>query len=336
MLHENKRIKSAKWVSHFETIFACPICNSSMQVLEFKSLICSNRHTFDFAKQGYINFMTQPVKTKYRKGLFEARRKLITEGAFFEPLSRTIAKVIDHHLVQTKEPLFILDVGCGEGSHLSNICGLVGEKIVGVGIDISKEGIMVASKNYSDPFWAVADLARAPFKDTQFDLILNILSPSNYAEFNRLLKPDGLVIKIVPQSGYLKELREHLFLKPELQNYSNAETVERFNKHFQFVDHSRLSYTVNLNQTSIQWLVQMTPLTWTTTEEQVTSFLNKNSASITVDLEILIGKHLHFSPFPEKVIQGRHNAADDEANTNAVGNPVRSEPVRKHINEWET
>ncbi|MBS4188630.1 methyltransferase domain-containing protein [Bacillus sp. FJAT-49705] len=294
LLQDNKRIKSAKYVSNFETIFACPICKSSMKVLEYKSLICSNHHTFDFAKQGYINFTTHSVKTKYSKELFESRRKLITKGAFFEPLSNAIAKVIYNYVFKTKETISILDMGCGEGSQLSNICDIVSfiiyESVVGVGIDISKEGIMVASKNYTDKIWTVADLANTPFKNKQFDVILNILSPSNYAEFNRLLKDDGLVIKIVPQSDYLKELREHLFRKSEKQNYSNAETVERFNESFQIVESSRLSYTMNLNKSSIEWLVQMTPLTWTTTEERLKSFLNKDLAQITVDLDILIGK----------------------------------------------
>ncbi|WP_237563776.1 putative RNA methyltransferase [Halalkalibacter okhensis] len=295
MLQGNKRIKSAKYVSKFETIFACPICKSSMKVMDFKSLICSYHHTFDFAKQGYMNLTTHSVNTKYSKGLFEARRKLMNEGAFYKPVSHAIAKIISEHLVKTKENISILDTGCGEGSHLSNICDMVRsdffKSVVGVGIDLSKEGIMIASKNYSNKIWAVADLANTPFKNKQFDVILNILSPSNYTEFNRLLKRDGLIIKIVPQSGYLKELREHLFHKPEKQNYSNSETVERFNESFQVVESSRLSYTMNLNQSSIEWLVQMTPLTWSTTEERVKSFFNKDSAQITVDLDLLIGKN---------------------------------------------
>jgi len=295
LLQENKRIKSAKYVSNHENIFACPICKSSMKVVEYKSLICSNHHTFDFAKQGYLNLTTHSVNTKYSKELFEARRALITKGAFYKPLSHVIAKMINNHLIKTKETISILDVGCGEGSHLYNVCDIVApdfsKNVVGVGIDISKEGIIVASKNYSNKIWAVADLANTPFKNKEFDVILNILSPSNYAEFNRLLKSDGFVIKVVPQSDYLKELRQHLYRETEKQHYSNLETVERFNENFQSVESLRLNYTVNLNKSSIAWLIQMTPLTWSTTEEQVKSFLNKNLSPITVDLDILIGKN---------------------------------------------
>lgn len=52
--------KSAKVVSEIVDIFRCPICHRSMKVVDFKSLICSNNHTFDFAKQGYVNMLTRP------------------------------------------------------------------------------------------------------------------------------------------------------------------------------------------------------------------------------------------------------------------------------------
>lgn len=289
----NKRMKSAEHLSNFESIFKCPICNSSMKVFKLKSLICSNNHTFDFTKQGYINLTTHLVKTKYSKDLFEARRKLIAENGFFKPLSQAIAEIINKHAFK-KGTISLIDMGCGEGSHLSNISEIVSSdynKITtGVGIDLSKEGVLIAAKNYTNKIWAVADLANTPFKDKQFDVILNILSPSNYAEFNRLLKADGLVVKVVPQSGYLKELREVIFDEPVKQSYSNVDTFERFNENFQLVDSSRLCYTVTLDNPAIQTLVQMTPLSWATMEGQVKSFLKANSAQITVDLEILIGK----------------------------------------------
>lgn len=294
--HDNKRITSAKYVSHYENLFACPICKTSMNVIEFKSLMCSNHHTFDFAKQGYLNLTTHPVHTKYSKDLFEARRNLISISGFYQPLIQSISNMIDDRFGKRNETLSILDTGCGEGSHLSAICDLVrseyAQNAVGVGIDISKEGISVAAKNHPNKIWAVADLANTPFKNNTFDVILNILSPSNYAEFTRLMSPDGFVIKVVPQSGYLKELREHLYLASDKQNYSNSETVERFNENFQFVERYRLTYTMNLNKASLEWLVQMTPLTWSTTEERVHSFSNQDSAQITVDLDLLIGKNV--------------------------------------------
>lgn len=294
LCEKNKRIKSAEYLSEIDSIFKCPICELPMKVFEKNSLICSNNHTFDITKQGYINFMAHPVKTKYNKELFDARRKLVAEDGFFEPLSQAIAEIIKEHIAVKKGTISLIDMGCGEGSHLSNICDIVSsdykKAVTGVGIDISKEGILVASKNYTNKIWAVADLADTPFRDKQFDVILNILSPSNYAEFNRLLKADGLVVKVVPQSGYLKELREIIFDEPKKHSYSNVDTVKLFKEKFQLIDSSRLRYTVIVDRPSIQSLVHMTPLLWATTENHVKTFLRRDSTKITVDLEILIGK----------------------------------------------
>lgn len=289
-----QRKLSAEYVSKFVSIFKCPICQSSMQVVEFESLKCSNRHTYDFTKQGYLNFLTQPSKTKYGKELFEARRKLIADGGFFEPLCESIADIIKEYKKTDQETISILDTGCGEGSHLASICDIVRTKnqiaVTGVGVDLSKEGVLVASKNYKNNIWCVADLANAPFNNQQFDFILNILSPSNYAEFNRLLKDDGFLVKVVPQSGYLKELREAFFDDSVKQSYSNIETVDHFGNNYSIVNQSRIQYTMNLKHPFINALVQMTPLTWASSEEKVKAFLERESVEITIDLDILIGK----------------------------------------------
>ncbi|QSX23761.1 methyltransferase domain-containing protein (plasmid) [Priestia megaterium] len=294
LTEKSKKLKNVQYVGNFEHIFKCPICDSSMKVCEFKSLICSNNHTFDFAKQGYLNLMTHPIKTKYNKELFEARKKLIVDDSFFEPLSQTIVSSINKESNVKKENISILDMGCGEGSHLSTICNMLKpyhkKSIIGVGIDLSKEGVLVASRSYNNKVWAVADLANTPFKDKQFDVILNILSPSNYGEFNRLLKNDGLIIKVVPQKGYLKELREAFYSEDKKQSYSNKDTVERFKQSFDLLSCSSLYYKMTLNKSSIQSLLKMTPLTWAVKKDKMDLFMEKDFYNITINLEILIGK----------------------------------------------
>lgn len=292
----NKKITSATYVSRFESLFKCPICNSLMHVAALKSLVCENNHTFDFTKQGYVNLMTKQLKTKYDKDLFEERRNLMAENGFFSPLIKTIADVINGEILKERDQLSVLDTGCGEGSHLAAICeqvAMAGNKpVMGAGIDIAKDGILIAAKHNSSKIWAVADLANIPFRDHQFDVILNILSPSNYKEFNRLLRDDGLVIKVVPGGAYLKELRAAYFTEPEKQAYSNVETVEHFRESFEFVARTNVNYTKLLDHESIQSLVKMTPLSWTADETRVTAFLERDSADITVDLDVLIGRKL--------------------------------------------
>ena len=90
-----------------------------------------------------------------------------------------------------------------------------------MGIDISKEGITMASKAYFGIIWCVADLTNFPLMNEQFDVIINILSPSNYEEFARVLKDDGILIKVVPGNSYLKELRDIFYGEANKREYSN-------------------------------------------------------------------------------------------------------------------
>ncbi|MFB4165730.1 putative RNA methyltransferase [Alteribacillus sp. JSM 102045] len=291
----NKRMQRAQFVSNVESIFQCPHCGSSMQVMELASLVCSNQHSFDFTKQGYVNLTSQAVKTKYSRELFEARRKIIDSDRFFVPLTETLAEGINRYAPAKKENIFILDAGCGEGSLFSRICDFVLSRfhryVTGVGMDLSKEGVREASKQHSGKVWTVADLAAAPFQNDQFDVIFNILSPSNYAEFNRLLKMDGILIKVVPQQQYLKELRKSFFHESENNPYSNAETVDHFKNNFHVINHTNIHYKINLNHASLQNLIKMTPLTWDIPDKHVRSYLNKVSTQdITVDLDVFIGK----------------------------------------------
>ncbi|WP_347400108.1 hypothetical protein [Aeribacillus pallidus] len=118
---------------------------------------------------------------------------------------------------------------------------------------------------------------------------LNILSPANYKEFKRILVEDGLVIKVIPRPHYLKELRDELFDHNEKKVYKNDQTVSLFKKHLHLLDVQHLCYTKNLNKADLKHLVQMTPLAWSADKGRIDAFINRDSAEIMVDLEILVG-----------------------------------------------
>src|SRR5699024_6097387 len=113
--------KSAKVVSEIVDIFRCPICHRSMKVVDFKSLICSNNHTFDFAKHGYVNMSTRPSNGHYEKKLFEARLKIIMESTIYSSLHKKVSVIMGKPLDELHHPTIIFDAGSGEGSHLQTI-----------------------------------------------------------------------------------------------------------------------------------------------------------------------------------------------------------------------
>jgi 23S rRNA (guanine745-N1)-methyltransferase len=261
-----------------------------MKAVDWKSVICAKNHTFDFTKQGYLNLLTRPSNSPYKKELFEARHKMIMKSGLYAPMHEWIAKAIKEHVNDSSNNCLILDAGCGEGSHLQKVMDeCMDPAITGVGLDISKQGILMASKRYKNSFWIVGDVARSPFKSKSFHVILTILSPANYMEFKRLLIQDGLVMKVIPRPHYLKELREELFDNNRKKAYQHGKTVSLFKEHLQLLEAFELRYTKKLGKAELHDIVQMTPLAWSADSERIKTYVNQDSAEITVDVEILVG-----------------------------------------------
>lgn len=294
VLKKSKKLMSAGKIEKFQEIFICPLCKKQMQMVNLQSLVCSSQHCFDIAKQGYINLLSRVSNAKYDKKIFEYRR-VISKCGLFNPLHAAVSEIIISQLPKI-EPISILDAGCGEGTHLNNIKIEINQKklnpLLAVGIDISKEGISFAASEYSNAIWCVADLANCPFASQQFNFILNILSPANYSEFQRLITDDGLVIKIIPEQDYLKELREIFYEGLDKQVYSNSLIISHFNEHFKLLDVESIRYQVNLSAPLIEPLLGMTPLSWGTTKERLEKILLMNLKQVTMDFKILIGEKL--------------------------------------------
>lgn len=281
----SRKIVSANFMREQQAIFACPVCHEKMEVTDQYVVTCENHHTFDVAKQGYVNFMTHAATSMYGKELFEARKEIIDSGLYML-LHRQIVELLQ----KFKKEIKVLDTGCGEGSHLAKVKQqfeeTTGQKMIAAGIDIAKEGIITASRNFGGIIWCVGDLAKSPFQESSFDVILNILSPANYKEFKRLLSPNGYVVKVVPQSGYLQQLRELFFADSEKESYSNAHTVERFKENFNDVTVKRISQTVKINEELVPKLLHMTPMGW----HQIADVDQTKVKEITIDLDLLVGK----------------------------------------------
>jgi 23S rRNA (guanine745-N1)-methyltransferase len=272
-------------------VFRCPVCGEALRA-EAGSLICQNHHCFDLSRHGYVNLLVRQLKeSKYDKKMFRARQTLHRSG-FFAAITEALAMFAEDEIRRTKANQFlILDAGCGEGSFLAGLVSRLqaaGEcGITGVGIDIVKDGIRLAAKANPTLFWGVADLARAPLSDSCCDVILNILSPANYAEFTRLLRLEGMLIKVFPGNDYLGELRALLYGSAK---EAGADTVGLFEKHFRIEADRRIRYRRKLEASEAEALLQMTPLIWGAPEQNLRAVRPADLAAITVDVRVVVGR----------------------------------------------
>ena len=274
--------RSALFLKEHPDLFYCPICHEPMTGKE-KGVICSNNHQFDLSKKGTLYFLDHQIKTEYDQEMFMHRGRMINSG-MYQPLIEKLARFCQNQSV--------LDVGCGEGSFL-NALVQQSEGVTGVGFDISKEGVYLATNQPAEVFWCVADLTNLPFAEETFSTILNIFSPSNYQEFDRILKPGGQVVKVVPRANYLKELRAAFYPEePAKQQYSNHKVVEKFQQTYTDVTTEVITYVFDIPEEVRLSLLEMSPLEWGVTPERKAFIKQQPLEKITIDLDVLIGKKM--------------------------------------------
>jgi len=236
------------------SIIKCPICNSNINI-DCNSLVCVKNHTFDLSKKGVV-ILNKNIHLKkdkiYNKNLFLNRREIINNNFYCE-----IHKYISN-FIKNKSLKIIVDMGCGEGSHDNAILKKCPDVFI-IGIDLSKDAIDLSSDYLFDNFLGiVSDINKMPLKDKTIDLVINILSPSNEEEINRVLKKEGYIIKVTPKKEYLCELRRCL----HIDDYENEELIEKNIKRKYIIEEKIvINKTYNLKENFGKYICGMTPLT---------------------------------------------------------------------------
>ena len=265
------------------TAFSCPICQENLALVE-SSLKCSNRHSFDLAKFGYVNLAPQIKQSaNYDKENFQNRQQIL-EAGFYQAILEGISDL----LATNPSAKTVLDIGCGEGFYSRKLQESHSDKTF-YAFDISKDSVQIATK--SEPNWAVnwfvGDLARLPIEDASMDILLDIFSPANYGEFRRVLSKDGILIKVIPTENHLKEIRQMVQDQLTKKDYSNQDIKEHFQEHFSIQSRQIASLTKPITAEQRQALLAMTPLLF---HVDHTNIDWSQLTEITIEAEILVGK----------------------------------------------
>ena len=267
------------------SVFACPICRENLTLVE-SSLKCENRHSFDLAKFGYVNLAPQIKQSaNYDKENFQNRQQIL-EAGFYQAILEAVSDLLSN----SKNAKTILDIGCGEGFYSRKLQESHLDKTF-YAFDISKDSVQIAAK--SEPNWAVnwfvGDLARLPIKDASMDILLDIFSPANYGEFKRVLKENGLLIKVIPTENHLKEIRQKVQDQLTNKDYSNQDIKDHFQNNFTILSSKTASLTKPITAEQLQALLSMTPLLFHVDQSKIDW---SQLTEITIEAEILVGEAL--------------------------------------------
>ena len=272
-------------LKRFETakLFACPFCQQALFLSE-NSLKCKNYHSFDLAKFGYVNLAPQVKQSKdYDKSNFQ-NRQLILEAGFYQPILKKLLEILSS-LPQHGN---LLDIGCGEGYYARNLQAQLPDKHI-YAFDLSKESIQLAAKSDHSLTvnWFVGDLAHIPIQDASMDMILDIFSPANYQEFQRVLRKNGLLIKVIPSSQHLQEIRSIVAEQLTNTNYSNHKIIEHFEEAFTITNSYDVAATFSLRENEKAALLHMTPLLFNIDIDKIDW---SPLTGITIAAKILVGQ----------------------------------------------
>ncbi len=266
--------------------FICPVCGEKLEKAE-KTYFCKNKHCFDIAKSGYVNLLMSSQKDKQHgddKEMVRARADFLNLG-FYDKLSE---KVCEYVLKYSGAIPLIIDAGCGECKYTCDIMAYLADKrkdFAVVGVDISKEALSLAKRRQEKPYLAVASVASIPCEDECADVLVNIFAPFVASEFARVIKKDGVIIRVYPLARHLWQLKELVYDTPYENPVSDMEEAGLV-----IEEKAEVRYETELCGEEIMSLFTMTPYFYRTRQEDRDKLLSVKSLKTELDFGIVIYK----------------------------------------------
>lgn len=234
----------------------CPVCRENL-TLQDKTWQCSNRHSYDQAKQGYVNLHVVQHKHSKSPGdtpeAVAARRRFLTAG-FYQSLQHKIVAVLQQLNIQSA-----IDIGCGEGYYTQAMAEVVPDLIA---VDIAKSAVQIAAKQDTQKqvVWVVGTGAILPVQDQSLQLCSSFFSPLPKTEMLRVLESQGYLLVATPAPQHLYAMREALF--DQVKVHEPEKFITQLQPEFELIEQHLITDDLSLNQQQLKDLIAMTPYAW--------------------------------------------------------------------------
>lgn len=252
-------------------ILQCPVCREVL-LRSPNGYQCVNKHSFDAARQGYVNFLLAHRKHSKEPGdnreMIESRRRFLDRG-LYDRVSDAVNEAVAGNLCRPERgrSFNILDAGCGEGFYLKRLKESLARgpgtscPVDYYGVDISKVAVRQATQRDRTMSWFVASIVDLPFAPGSLDIVLNVFSLADFTEFSRILQAAGKLVIASPGPRHLNGLREIIY--PVAREHAGSTRAEQAKGLFSLADEKRINYQLELKSNrEIMDLLAMTPYFW--------------------------------------------------------------------------
>lgn len=263
---------------------ACPKCHKPLH-LEGKTYKCQNNHCYDIAKSQYINLLLNPDKSCNHPGdnkeSLLCRKAHLNQGYYDVILNEVVSYIQNHR----HEHMQILDLGCGEGYYTYKMKEMLCDDSTIYGLDISKEGIQMATKYTKDIYWIVGNSKNIPIQDHSLDVITALFTVVNNDELKRCLKDDGYIIHVTANPQHLIEFKQLIYDEVKIKS------DEHIRLPFIVLESYDYKKTIHLqNREDTLHLLKMTPHYYHIKKERRPILETLGAFDVTIDIRITVYK----------------------------------------------
>lgn len=229
----------------------CPICGDILKNVG-QTYRCEQGHSFDIARQGYVNLL--PVQQKHSLNPGDTKEQVASRRTFLSAgVYQTIADTLCRTAAEMGAKGPILDVGCGEGYYSSRLMEAMQAELVG--LDISKEAVRRAAGTYKNALWLCATAAKLPVQDHSVGTLTSLFALTVPEEFHRVLRQNGLYFQVLAAQDHLLGLKSIIYPELKCKEKDSVPNVPGF----ELVSSVPIRFEFTVEGEQVQNLLSMTP-----------------------------------------------------------------------------
>ncbi|MFE0589478.1 putative RNA methyltransferase [Micromonospora echinospora] len=288
----------------------CPVCAGTLAPATAgtaHALRCPRGHSFDVARQGYVNLLAGRTPHAGDSAAMVAARADFLAAGHYDVVSSALADAAVRALAEHRpdggpptppaDPVptggaypLVVEPGAGTARHLAAVLAALPDA-VGLALDVSKPALRRAARAHPRAGAALADTwQRLPLADASVAVLLNVFAPRNGAEFHRVLDPNGTLLVVTPVAEHLAELVDALDLLRV--DPAKAERVAgSLAGHFTEIGTTEHRARLTLTRPEAETLVGMGPSAWHADPARLAARIAALAEPVTVTVAVRLSRY---------------------------------------------